>query len=486
MKKFIIYGAAAIGNIAKGSLEKSGGQILGYIDKRAYELETYNQLPVWSVDDVPELYVSDEVMVFVGVKNVYEHEKIFRILKKRGFRYIVYKPYSVLLGHGTKEEELISNAYDMLFQASAETAKIELPVCTINEQKSLHDYALLNESDTKVTAYIPAEFICTNNYLQGGMMKWGNINILSFFTHIDFFRFLDHREDASPQAYLEEYCVYTAGLQKKIVVTDAWKENVIKNRTQIYEKMSESMNLDSDYFIRNAPEAVWNDERKIFNLTSGKHRSTFLAAKGVKYIPLKISKADYYKFYHKDEVLRVKELLIALDDDIMIPHPCFYRDDRSADKSAYAFLLWFARYYGRKNFYKYGKVMFQYMKIMDWSDDLGYLARFLTRLGCEVRRFTCPTELEKQLNQLFYASLTYKSDDNSLYEKCDICIIDEHRVDKILPFQNQYENLIIKCCTKDRIEDICNIMDRKVILKVTEQYEHLELKGTYLLGHREE
>ena len=49
-KKYILYGAASIGNIAKGTLEKCGVEIIGYIDKRAHEIASYNGLPVWEMD----------------------------------------------------------------------------------------------------------------------------------------------------------------------------------------------------------------------------------------------------------------------------------------------------------------------------------------------------------------------------------------------------------------------------------------------------
>ena len=486
MKHFIIYGAASIGNLAKNALEKCNAKIIGYIDKRAFELESFNQLPVWEIDNVPEKYISQQIIVFVGVKNVFEHEKIVRILNKKGFKYIVYKPYSVLIGKGNTEEESISEIYDMLFQGMLDVAEMKLPICKVNRPKSTFDYAVLKESYADIIAYVPAEFIYTNNYIEGGMVKWGNINILSYFTHIDFFRFLDNREDASIDSYIKEYCEYTAGLQKNCVVTDSWKENVIKNRIQIYEEMCECLNLDFDFFIRNAPEAIWNDEKHIFNLTNGKHRSTFLASKGIKYIPLKVKKTDYDKFYHKEEISKVNEQLSLIESDIMIPHPCFYRHDRNADKGEYVFLSWFARYYGKKSFYKYGKVMFEQMKIIDWSNDFGYCARFLSRLGCKVQRFVYPTELERQLNQLFYSSCSYKSENyNDAEENYDIGIINQSQVGSFLPYCAQCENIIVKDCSQQNIENICNSLKLEILLKITDRYLGLKLKGTYLLKHTE-
>ena len=95
MEKYILYGAAAIGDLVKDSLEKNGLEVIGYIDKRASELSEYNGLMVWSIEEVPQEYIDAEVNVYISVKNVFEHEKIALLLRKRGFTKIIYAPLSI-------------------------------------------------------------------------------------------------------------------------------------------------------------------------------------------------------------------------------------------------------------------------------------------------------------------------------------------------------------------------------------------------------
>ena len=400
MKKCILYGAASIGNIAKQSLENCGIEVLGYIDKRAFELQEYNGLPVWELETIPLEFINAEIFIYVSVKNVFEHEKIALQLKEKGFEKLIYKPYSVLLGYNKEEEYQLAQLYDELFTGNLQE---DFSIPRIEPSQSLHDFAFIKEEDEQIIAYIPSEFVFTNDYIAGGMEKWGNVALAAFFTHINFFRFLNNQTDADITDYLEKYCVYTANLQKKIQVTESWKNNVIENRTQIFEQMKDALDLDSNFFIRNAAEAKWNHDKKYFNLLSGKHRCTFQVAMGKKYLPLKIQKKDYDCFFHKNEVKETWELLKNFEKEVIVPHPVFYRGLFSRDKGEYSFLLWFARYYGEKLYHENDKVCFEKLKIIDYTDDYGNFARFCKRMGCYVQRRMSPNRLEKQLNRLFYA-----------------------------------------------------------------------------------
>ncbi len=400
MKNYILYGAASIGNIAKESLEQCGLQVVGYIDKRAFELSVYNELPVWGIDSVPDQYMNEDTVVYVSVKNVFEHEAIAANLLAKGFRYIIYKPYSVLLGYGSREECALARLYDDLFVGDVSGA---FSIPEIPHGVIIHDFAKINEENGMITAYIPVEFIFTNNYRNSEMVKWGNVNILAFFTHIDFFRFLSNQEGGETDSYLQEYCIFTANLQRKIKVTDAWKNNVIENRTQIYEQMKEALDLDPAFFIRNAAEAEWNCEKHYFNLTSGKHRCTFLAAMNKKYIPLKMKQTDYEQFFHAKEVDETMRFVRSVSDGIQIPHPAFYRGMFIRDRGEHQFLIWFARYFGRKLYQQYGSVSFSALKVTDFSNDYGHFARFCVRLGCRIQRAAVPDAVERQLNRLSYS-----------------------------------------------------------------------------------
>lgn len=402
MKKYVLYGAAAIGGLAKKAIESMGDVVIGYIDRRAFELNEYNGVPVYSPDQIPPTFCKEDIVTFIAVKNVFEHEKIARRLYRSGLKKIVYKPYNVLIGVGTEEENALADLYDLIYEGNVQSAALAIPQCFAEGSKELFDYAKIEQKDNNIVAYIPTEFIFTNNYCEGGMKKWGNIPIAGLFTHINFFRSLGGDISASVDPYVEEYCVYTATLQGNIRITNAWKENVIENRTQIYEQMREAQNIDPDFFVRNAATAVWNGEKKYFNLTSGKHRCSFLAAQGMKYIPLRISLMDYETFANRKYAEQIAEEIYNTGDGCNVPNPFFYRGAFNRDRGSHDFLLWFTKYYAQKIYREHGKVDFSKLYVYELQHDYGHMARYLSRIGARVQRLCEQGSLEQKLNHLFY------------------------------------------------------------------------------------
>ncbi len=481
MEKYILYGAAAIGDLVKDSLEKNGLEVIGYIDKRASELSEYNGLMVWSIEEVPQEYIDAEVNVYISVKNVFEHEKIALLLRKRGFTKIIYKPYSVLMGHGNEAENRIAKIYDCLFAGE----KLEHFVIPQAEKgKECYNFAEISESGDKVTVYIPTEFIFTNDYGNTAMAKWGNICILAFFTHIDFFRFLNNQSDIGPEDYLQEYCVFTANIKKKIKITNAWKNNVIENRSQIYEQMKEALDLDPDFFVRNAAEAVWNKDKKYFNLVSGKHRCTFQAAVGKKYIPLKIAKKDFDIFLNKSEV---NETIRLLDREAVIPHPYFYRGMYIKDGGEYYVQEWFARYYGRKTYFRYGKIDFERLKVLDYTKDMGNFSRFARRLGCQVQRRPGPDLLERQINRLsFSEGICYSGEIVSKENNIIMIEADQLELSEVKMLAAKRNEWIIKYGTFRQISRFARQYNMSMVSVINTKFYEGEILYSYLLERENE
>lgn len=477
MKKFLLYGAASIGGIAKDVLESSGYDVVGYIDKRAYEMKQYNGLPVWNIQNVSERGYMGDCAVYISVKNVFEHEKIAKQLFKAGFRKLIYKPYNVLLGNASTNENLLAQLYDDLFEGRLEGVEFEIPDCVC--EKGMYDYALISRANGQVTAYIPVEYIFTNDYRDEDMQKWGNVPIPCFFTHINFFRSLDGDQSCSVMPYLKEYCEFTAQIEGKIQITNAWRNNVIANRTHIFEQMSESLCLDPLFFVRNAAAAVWNRENKYFNLTSGKHRCTFLAAKGNKYIPLTISEEDYEEFINISKVNQVKNVMDLYDDTVLIPNPYFYRGVHNRDFGEHSFLLWFSRYFGERVFCKKGKVDFRGFRVVDRVDDKGHFSRYLRRCGVEVWRWKQPDELETALNGLFDADLNYVS---QMVENTDVLIADEMSALELTRNDLcEAEYLILKTVTQAVQKELCERAVLRIEKVIDSIWNGTVLYKSYLL-----
>lgn len=428
MKEYVLYGAAAIGGLAKRTIESMGDVVVGYLDRRAFEINEYNGVPVYAPDQIPQTFCKEDIVTFIAVKNVFEHEKIARRLYRSGLKKIVYKPYNVLIGVGTEAENALADLYDLIFEGNAQSAAMLIPQCFAKGSKPLFDYAKIEQKGDNIVAYIPTEFIFTNNYGDGGMKKWGNIPIAGLFTHINFFQSLGGDISASVDPYVEEYCVYTATLQGNLRITNAWKENVVENRTQIYEQMREAQNIDPDFFVRNAATAVWNEEKKYFNLTSGKHRCSFLAAQGMKYIPLCISLMDYETFANRKYAEQIAEEIYNTEDGCNVPNPFFYRGAFNRDRGAYDFLLWFTKYYAEKLYREYGKIDFSRLYVYDLQHDYGHMARYLSRIGAKTQRPYVQDYLEEHLNDLFKNNIYYNCSANM---NTDIIIADCRDVDKL-------------------------------------------------------
>lgn len=477
MKQFLLYGAASIGGIVKDALESCGYEVVGYIDKRAHEMKQYNGLPVWSIHNVPEVGYDKEIAVYISVKNVFEHEKIARQLIGAGFQNLIYKPYNVLLGNASPKENMLAQLYDDLFEGRLKGNEFNIPDCT--SEVSLYDYAMISKENGQVTAYIPVEYIFTNDYRDDEMQKWGNIPIPCFFTHINFFRSLDGDSNCSVLPYLKEYCEFTAKIDGKIEITDAWRDNVIANRTHIFEQMSESLYLDSLFFIRNAATAVWNRSGKYFNLTSGKHRCTFLAAKGNKYIPLEISEVDYAAFVNQSKIDAVKNMVDLYGGTVVIPNPYFYRGIHNRDFGEHFFLLWFSRYFGEKLFYEKGKVDFSEFCVVDRTDDEGHFSRYLLRCGAKVWRWKKPSGMETALNELFDAEIEYAS---QMVGNVDILITDEINAFELTQnvlYEAKY--IILKCVTQAVLTQVCERASLRIEKVIDSIWKGTALYKSYLL-----
>lgn len=314
-----LYGAASIGKIVLKTL--SSFNIQGFIDMRGKEIESMCGKMVYSLENIPSLAKKDGIII-ITVKNVFEHEEIAYSLYKHGCRNIIYKPQGVLEGNSSEHEKILSDLWDEIVSGEIKFEGRHIPRYQSALRYSFIDYALICEIDDRVVANIPLELIYTNDT----ETFWGNINIQALYPHISFFNFLANKREAEKESYLE-FCEQSASAIGDIKITKAWRENVLRNRTKIYQQMCNALDLDSDFFIRTAPTATWN-KKGYFNLTSGKHRATFLTSKGKRYIPLSILKSDYLLWLQKEEYTTLKEELIQNEErktQSKILHPYFYK-----------------------------------------------------------------------------------------------------------------------------------------------------------------
>lgn len=288
----LVYGAAFMGTVISTTFQESGYSIKAYIDKRADEIESLNGKPVYSINEAITKYDPNTTVIFIAVKNVYEHSRIARLLEERGFTYIVFKPEAVLLGKGDESQLKLSKIYDTL----CDGAFLETSLEPSSERSKVYVNDLMNplyENEEGGVYYIPASYVAQDIDSPGGDIH-APITFLQ--PHIDFFRLLDGDNRGKQEGYLA-VCEEAAAEKKQIKITDMWRMNVIDNRTEIFERMNTQLNIDPVSFAKNATRAKWNP-RGFFNICSGKHRMAFCIVKKMFYVPLRLKRDDYGLFLH--------------------------------------------------------------------------------------------------------------------------------------------------------------------------------------------
>lgn len=455
-KEILLYGAASIGNLAFDWFENAGFHVAAYLDKRGNEIDSLRERPVYSIykDEIEEFKDSSKYVVFISVKNVFEHSNIANALIKIGFHNIIYRPIDVINGGGTEEQNRLYEVYDIISNGKLNSSIKDIPMtCEIEIHKPISDYVLSRDADSIVTL-ISIDSLHTDSKVS--KTPWFNKTILSLLPHIDFFNYLNGKKDASYDRYME-YCILESS--KEINITESWKRNVIKNRANVYEHMKQSLELESDFFVRNAPNAKWNQDKGIFNLQSGKHRAAFWASLGRYYIPLRLRISDYESYLNINVANQLFKLLA--DKGITqlsapIGHPLLF-DYPCESKAFYYGLLYKLFYYISDCLYnKTGQLDFEALSIYCELHDYGFIERTIRKSGCGIK-LSIPQkdmELMQILDKLLYCDLLSLNEDINSREY-DYIIIDvcgKHGCQELENIKQAKEKLIIVNAGSDQEE----------------------------------
>lgn len=321
--KIIIYGAATTGAILYKNFIEANLDVIAFIDKRADETPLYYELPVWTLEQLRKyLCHNQDVVIVIGIKNVFEHEKIARKIYEIGGKRIVFRPYKELNGQGNEEDKAINQLYSNLL--SGICAGIGYEISGI-ENYEIKDSAIIEISENYVIANIHIFYIFTDNYTNKDII-WGDIPCLGLIPHIGLFNaFLGSYNDGEGE-YIK-FCREAALRSGGIVVSHAWEKSVYNNRLDVFNNMQYAWEFDSNFFIRNAVDAEYNS-KGYFNIKSGKHRIVYQLVKGKRYIPLKIKKDDYYLWCNEKKALEIIRILFELKKDslpFILGNPYFYK-----------------------------------------------------------------------------------------------------------------------------------------------------------------
>lgn len=421
-KKILLYGAATRGNILLDIFQRKGYQVTAFVDQRAHEIKTYCDLPVYTISELStRISGKSEYAVYIDLKNVFEHDSVALELFNAGFKNLIFRPGRVLLGTGNEQELSLNDIYDILVDEHADSRCSILPVDTIRFPQ-IKDFSLLHEtSDGHCIIKVPCVLVFSD--LEKRTSKWEDISIYGLYPHIALFENFAGKNNDGSKTYIE--MCESAARKKQVDVTDQWRSSVLKNRSEVYDRMQLSYDFDLDFFERNAVDAKWNNNG-YFNICSGKHRCTFLISKGTNYIILKVCKADHQKLFDSSKVQAVLDYIIAnklLQLHAPIEYPLFF----NYPCRNYEF------YYGAARFvtYTFTRILFESMQKESFKNtrvyirlnDDGFLKRHFLRMGALVSHETpgADHQLEHLLDNLFQTNAHPTVTPESVY---DFAVID--------------------------------------------------------------
>lgn len=394
----IIYGAATTGKKIYQNLIKHGYQVLAFIDKRADEIDSYYDLPVLSVEQAEEIFRNnDKIISIIGIKNVFEHEKIAKQLWQSGCKRIFFRPYAVLDGNGNVEDKKLNHTYDKIIKG-------EFPQkgCVIEgfDEFVLIDQAIIEKDDYYVIANIPVYYVWTDNYKDQNII-WGDIPCLGLVPHIGLFNLFIGNYNKDYLEYIK-FCKEAAARSGGIVISKAWEDSVYKNRLDVFNHMQYAWEHNRSFFVKNAINAVYN-QKGYFNINSGKHRAVFLLVKGSSYIPLKIKKEDYYRWSDEKKAFKIYQLIHELQKDdlpVVLNSPYFYNFPCHTSDFYGKLLSMLIRTIYSKEYYEVGKFDFGYRRILLYNTPMSLYTDVFKMCGFQVDIYDSNSENIKMINAI--------------------------------------------------------------------------------------
>lgn len=380
--KVIIYGAATTGAIVYSTFIRYGIEVIAFIDKRADEIESYYNLPVIDLNQTEKLIQENrDIIIVIGIKNVFEHEKIAKKICGLGCNKIIFRPYKEIKGEGSEKDKEINTIYSSIL--SGELPQEVYEVADFEEQ-SFSDKAIIETDDNYVVANIPIYYVFTDRYKDRNIL-WGDIPCLGLVPHIGLFNFFSGTENEDYHEYIK-FCREAALRSGGIKISKAWEESVYKNRLDVFNHMQYEWEHDKGFFIKNAVEAAYN-EGGYFNIKSGKHRVVFLLVMGKRYIPLKIRKYDYAKWCNTKKTEEIRSLLKSLNKESLpavIGNPYFYDYPCSTSSFYEQVLMRLISVIYQTQYYERKKFDFSKENILLYNTPMALYADVLHMIGFEV------------------------------------------------------------------------------------------------------
>lgn len=274
----ILYGAGERCYEIYDFFKQKNHKILYIVDKEPQKVSKTFECEAVSFEDVNWLDVGHAIVI-VCMQNGLVHDSVAEQIFNVGHKKIIFLP----TGKKYNKMECMIACYQKLLEKNLNYGDI-IP----DYEEMIEDdkpVALIKNDGDMVTCWATMEYVFTSCNKKVNDDLFIKNNVACWEPYIDLFNYIGG-EKKYPDKYLD---FFREG-------NDVGKQNLLKDRDELYKVYEEKLNTDSTYFTYAAPTAVWDSEVGCFRVIDGHHRVVFLFLKGWYEIPIRISKIDYEKY----------------------------------------------------------------------------------------------------------------------------------------------------------------------------------------------
>lgn len=464
-KKYIIYGAGGNCSRTKDLLWNAKYPVVAVLDKRAETIHDIKDVPVYTLENFAQKdKKKEDSIIIVSIKNVFEHINIVRELLEQGYENIIYKPFPILQGENDEEWDSINYAYELMVE-NRELSDLDEKKIACSRYDHLmifKDELLIEEYDDQVMCWMPAEFLCNYNREDGYRL----LPMAAYYPLLNMYQYLLNVGAKQEWEEIEkDFFLYSADWAEKTgkEYSDSLKKSMLNSRLNVFRDMQKKVDIDKNFFIRNAVSVKRIDTLRFYLTTSGRNRVSFLIARGYRYIPVYMSKEDYRCFMNQHmfeefrqylEKMKINQLFTTVQHPMMLSYMSEATDYvhlfcMPVIKEIYRMLHWKAAEkkssYYKINLDKYTEEK-EKLKILSVVGDEGCIGRLLLLHGINCYRLyndDKQKEISRFIDRLYgicdMADM-FKDEDSDEPEQCSIWIVDSREK---LTFYSHFQGNII-------------------------------------------
>lgn len=331
--KLVVYGASEMARIWAEKIQKKGFDVCAFLDGDAKSIEQVMGIPVITLEEWE--YPSDAIIIIM-LKNATQHREVARHLYEKGVDQIIFFPMSTH-GLNMKNVSRLRKVYNQCIRQSFDSEIPGIPFFGELLEERDKSEAIIYQCSKEVVLWCPVELCysisgvdrdviwysdCTEDARLLQMKYVFNKNIYNLLPYWELLDFCYGEIEECP-LYLK---VFGKSTQNRKEIYDDVR--LLADRSRLVQLYEEEIckHKGISFFEESPADALMGEKGKVV-IRDGWHRSIFLARRGYKWIPVRITADEYESFFNNVAAEKLYRWLKENKIECLeypIEHPVFY------------------------------------------------------------------------------------------------------------------------------------------------------------------